>query len=69
MEFKKNEIFPKPIAFKVKMLYGETKPNTTSIYKFNLSICMFLPINVTTAEPIGPKFCEGHHVTPGKVYG
>ena len=26
------------------------------------------PINVQTAEPIGPKFHVGHHITPGKVY-
>ena len=26
------------------------------------------PINVKTAEPIGPKFFVGHHMTPGKVY-
>ncbi len=30
-------------------------------------ICLF-PINVKTAEPIGPKFCVGPHITPGKVY-
>ena len=24
--------------------------------------------NVKTAEPIGPKFCVGPHMTPGKVY-
>ena len=36
-----------------------------------LSICLFVcvsPTNVKTAEPIGPKFCMGPHVTPGKVY-
>ena len=26
------------------------------------------PINVKTAEPIGPKFCVRPHVTPRKVY-
>ena len=25
------------------------------------------PINVNTAEPIGPKFCVEPHVAPGKV--
>ena len=30
-----------------------------------LSVC---PINVKTAEQIGPKLCVGHHVTPGKLY-
>ena len=50
-----------------------------SIYKFGLSVCLSVclfvclfvclyPINVKTAEPIGPKFCVGYHVTPGKVY-
>ena len=48
----------------------------SSIYKFGLSVCLFVclfvclyPINVKTAEPIGPKFFVGHHVIPGKVYG
>ena len=43
-----------------------------SIYKFGLSVCLsvcFYPINVKTAEPIGPKFFVGHHVILGKVYG
>ena len=38
-----------------------------SIYKFGLSVCLY-PINVKTAEPIGPKFFVGHLGTPGKVY-
>ena len=38
-----------------------------SKYKFGLSVCLY-PINVKTAEPIGPKFCVRPHVTPGKVY-
>ena len=47
----------------------------SSIYKFGLSVCLFVwlfvclyPINVKTAEPIGPKFVVGHLGTPGKVY-
>ena len=32
-----------------------------------LSVC-FYPINVKTAEPIGPKFFVGHLGSPGKVY-
>ena len=35
-------------------------------------LCLFLclyPINVKTAEPIGPKICEATHITQGKVYG
>ena len=46
-----------------------------SIYKFGLSVwvsvCLFVclyPINVKTAEPIGPKFFVGHIGTPGMVY-
>ena len=31
------------------------------------SFCLH-PINVKTAEPIGPKFCVGPHVTPGKAH-
>ena len=53
--------------------------NRSFIYKFSLSVwvfffllwCLFVclyPINVKTAEPMGPKFFVGHHVTPGKVY-
>ena len=42
-----------------------------SINKFGLSwcssVCLY-SINVKTAEPIGPKFFVGHHVTTGKVY-
>ena len=46
-----------------------------SIYKFGLSVCLFVclsvclyPKNVKTAEPIGPKFFVGHLGTPGKIY-
>ena len=31
----------------------------SSIYKFGLSVCLY-PINVKTAEPIGPKLFVGH---------
>ena len=44
---------------------------TASIYKFGLFVWVFVclyPINVKTAEPIGPKFFVGHLGTPGKVY-
>ena len=36
-----------------------------------LFVCLFVclyPINVKTAEPIGPKFFVGSRVIPGKVY-
>ena len=45
--------------------------SSSSIYILCLSVCLFVclyPINVKTTEPIGPKFCVGPHVTPGKVY-
>ena len=32
-----------------------------------LSVCLY-PINGQTAEPIGPKFFVGYHMTTGKVY-
>ena len=32
-----------------------------------LPVCLY-PINVKTAEPIGPKFGAGPRMTPGKVY-
>ena len=58
----------------MKPVSGSLSTNTwiqrlqyTSIYKFGLSVCLY-PINVKTAEPIGPKFCVGHLGTPGKVY-
>ena len=31
---------------------------------YNVHQCVI----VKTAEPIGPKFCVGPHITPGKVY-
>ena len=44
---------------------------SNSIYKFGLSgwvfVCLY-PINVITAEPIGPTFFVGSRVTPGKIY-
>jgi len=46
----------------------QTEITTLSIYKFVLSVwvsvCLY-PINVKTAEPIGPNFFVGHHVTTG----
>ncbi len=75
-------LFPKSITkrklllnnFKLLKLKKPKKPiknlHTSSIYKFGLSVCLFVclyPINVKTDEPIGPKFFVGHHVTTGKV--
>ena len=42
-----------------------------NIYTFGWSVCLFVclyPINVKTAELIGPKFFVGSRVTPGNVY-
>ena len=60
------------------------KTNINRVFLFHISIYINLaclsvrvfvylfvflyPINVKTAEPIGPKFFVGHHVTTGKVY-
>ena len=44
----------------------------TYIFLYILLVCLFVclcPINVKKAESIGPKFCVGHHMTRGKVYG
>ena len=44
---------------------------TANIYILCLSVCLFVrlePMNVKTAEPIGPKFCVGPHVASGNVY-
>ena len=39
-----------------------------SVWVFGgLFVCLY-PINVKTAEPIGPKFFVGPHGAPGKVY-
>jgi len=63
--------------FTINLEDGREAPSKTSLY-INLawvSVCLFLclsvclyPINVKTAEPIGPKFFVGHLGTPGKVY-
>ena len=39
------------------------------VYLICLSVCPFVSKNVEMAEPIGPKFCVGPCMTPGKVYG
>jgi len=49
----------------LRLNYGE--PTYLYINLACLSVCLY-PINVKTAEPIGPKFFVGPHVTPGKVY-
>ena len=62
-----------------KYMYIIGTQSESSIYKFGLSVCFFVcffvclfvclyPINVKTAEPIGPKFFVGTRVTPWKVF-
>ena len=46
------------IHSKVAIVYT----SSFSIYILCLSVCLYL-INVKTAEPIGPKFCLGPHMT------
>ena len=36
---------------------------TIDVYFAFLGVCLY-PINVKTAEPIGPTFCVGHQLTP-----
>ena len=41
------------------------------IYIYTLLVCLGVclhPMNVKKAKPIGPKFCVGLHMSPGKVY-
>ena len=38
-----------------------------SLY-INFAVCLY-PINVKTAEQIGPKFCVEPNMTPGKISG
>jgi hypothetical protein len=69
------EIFEFEAASQINPEPKQLNEILTSIYKFGLSVCLFVclfvclyPINVKTAEPIGPKFFVGHLGTPGKVY-
>ena len=38
-----------------------------NIYYACLGVCLY-PVNVKTAEPIGPEFFVGLHIFPRKVY-
>ena len=55
-------------------IFSETLKNYSlyiNLYLYINLACLFVclyPINVKTAEPIGPKFFVRHHVTTGKVY-
>ena len=52
--------------------FRETVPSISIyIYIYIVFACLSVhlyPINVKTAEPIGPTFCVEPHITPGKVY-
>ena len=66
---KKHEIENKKTFFLDRNKF-QNKSSQSSTYKFGLSVCLSVclyPINVKTAEPIGPKFFVGHLGTPGKV--
>ena len=68
-EFKKSLIEIKP-RYKRRPLYSKFIQFPSCHLYINLaglSVCLY-PINVKTAEPIGPKFFVAHHVTTGKVY-
>ena len=50
-------------------------PPVSNIYIYPLLVCLgvclsvrLYPINVITAELIGPKFCVDPHMAPGKIY-
>ena len=38
------------------------------LYLLCLSVCLY-SVNNETAQLIGPKFCVGHRMTTGEVYG
>ena len=62
--------------FTINLEDGREAPSKASIINLSINLaCLSVwvsvrlyPINVKTAEPIGPKFVVGHLGTPGKVY-
>ena len=52
----------------LNQIYRERGTFLLYIYFPCLGVCWY-PINVKTAEPIGPKVFAGPRVKPGKVYG
>ena len=48
------------------LLYKNTLHGMLDRYLACLSVHLY-PINVRTAEPIGPKIFEATHMTPGKL--
>ena len=58
--------------YRVDIKSNQTYIIIHTIYIYTLLICLpvcLYPINVKRIKPIGPKFCMGPHMTPGKVYG
>ena len=56
-------IFPLSVLVSLRNLYI----NLAGLFVCQ-SVCLY-PINVKTTKPIGPKFCLGPRMTPGKVFG
>ena len=53
--------------FTINLGDGREASSKASVYILCLSVCLY-PINVKTAEPIGPKFFVGPCMTPGKIH-
>ena len=54
----------------VQLMHSSTTSLIPTLVIYFCVHCLYIclnPINVKTAEPIGPKFCVGPHMTPGKV--
>ena len=72
-------VFQKDQTDQARFISNSSSQNLTYNFYINLAclswwvfgclfVCFYVSNNVKTAEPIGPKFCVGHHVTPGKIY-
>jgi len=61
-----NSIRPNSISLKYRWKGFEFFEFYIQIWPVCLFVCLY-PIKVKTAEPIGPTFFVGPHVTPGKV--
>ena len=72
-------VFQKDQTDQARFISNSSSQNLTYNFYINLAclswwvfgclfVCFYVSNNVKTAKPIGPKFCVGHHVTPGKVY-
>ena len=65
-----HETEPKILYIAVLEKGSEVKAHSSNPY-LNLDYLQVLlyPLNVKTAEPIGPTLSMATHMTPGKVYG